>query len=300
MNGAMFERYTETARRSLFFARYEASVLGSRSIGTEHLLLGILKQPDALVTHLLGTAAVAAESLRQHTARACTRREPVDTSVEIPFSRDAKQVLHHTAEEAERLLHRHIGTEHLLLGLLRLERGLAWDVLRGQGLRLAPVREALVLHVSATSPPPPEVEGMLAEVKGALAAILPGGAPRPHPPGPVYVMTTLDGPSPGRRTSAVNAGGGFFTSVSAVGFSSRADHPTDRGTRSIGLISMSGTTLPQFAIALEEFLKAPVMVDESLLATTFDIEFQGEYDNPEALIAALREQLGLVLTRNVT
>ncbi len=76
---------------------------------------------------------------------------PLDTSVEIPFSKDSKHVLQYTGEESDRLLHHHIGLEHLLLGLLRHERGVAWDVLQEKGLNLTAVREALVIYVSAKS-----------------------------------------------------------------------------------------------------------------------------------------------------
>jgi ATP-dependent Clp protease ATP-binding subunit ClpC len=133
----MFERYTELARRALFFARYEASMLGGRAIETEHLLLGLLKDRELLITHLLDTSPVTADAIRQLIyTRVGAATSPLDTSVEIPFSEDAKQVLEYTAEEANRLLHQHIGCEHLLLGLLRLERGLAWDVLRERGVEL--------------------------------------------------------------------------------------------------------------------------------------------------------------------
>src|SRR5688572_9486420 len=163
MNGAMFERYTEPARRSLFFSRYEASVLGSEAIQTEHLLLGLLKERDPLVAHLLGTVHVTQDALRQLIyARVGATASPIETSVEIPFSEDTKEVLKCTAEEASRLLHGHVGPEHLLLGLLSVERGLAWDLLREHGLGLTSIREALVTHVSANSPPPPDIAGLLA------------------------------------------------------------------------------------------------------------------------------------------
>jgi ClpA/ClpB-like protein/uncharacterized protein DUF3738 len=291
---AMFERFNEPARRSLFFARYEASVLGSRSIETEHLLLGILRTRDPFIMPLLGSASVTAESLQGLiNARVGTTSSPLDTSIEIPFSEDAKQVLECTVEEADRLLHREIGPEHVLLGLLRVERGLAWDVLREQGFDVTTVRAALVLHVGAASPPPPEIAGL-------LAGLVPGSTPRPRRAGPIYVMTALDGQNPGRRLAAEDDGSGDFMSTSKIGFTTRADRPPDGRMHSIGPISMRATTLPRFALALEEFLDAPVMVDDSLLAATFDIELQGEYDNPDALIAAVRDQLGLELTRSVS
>src|SRR5262245_22470567 len=98
----MFERYTEAARRSLFFARYEVSVIGGRSIEPQHLLLGLLKEPDALFAHLLATANATPDALRQriYAHIAATGSAPPAQSIEIPFSSDAKQVLEYTAEEA--------------------------------------------------------------------------------------------------------------------------------------------------------------------------------------------------------
>ena len=263
-------------------------MLGSPVIGTEHLLLGVLKERDPLITHLLGTVSVTGDALRQTIyARAGASAAPLDVSVEIPFNRDTKDVLQSTAQEADRLLHGHIGPEHLLLGLLGLEGGLAWEILREHGLSLTSIREALVIHVSANSPPPPDIAGM-------LAGLIPGGATRARRSGPIYLMTALDGPSPGRRPASSNAGGGF-ASVRTVSFSPYADGPTDSRIHSIGPISMAGISLVQFALMLEEFLRAAIIVEDSALHGLFDIELQGTYDKDEALIAAVRDQLGLAL-----
>jgi hypothetical protein len=292
MNGEMFERYNEPARRSLFFARYEAGMLGSAVIRTEHLLLGVLKEHDPLITELLGAANVTADALRQIVyARGGTSATPLDGSVEIPFSKDAKDVLQYAAHEADLLLHRHIGLEHLLLGLLRLEHGLAWDLLREHHLSLTSIREALVIHVSANSPPPPEIAGL-------LAGLIPGNATRPRRSGPVYSMTGLDGPSPGRRPTSSNAGVGF-ASLRTVSFSTFADRQPDGRIHSIGPIAVSGITLAQFAVMLEEFLQAAIIVEDRALHGLFDIELTGEYHDEDALIAALRDQLGLQLTKGV-
>ena len=87
----MFERYTEGARRSLFFARYEASMLGSVAIETHHLLLGLLKERDPLMTHLLADARLSADALRKMIyTRADAGTSPIALSVEIPFSRNTK------------------------------------------------------------------------------------------------------------------------------------------------------------------------------------------------------------------
>jgi hypothetical protein len=292
--GHMFERYNEPARRALFFARREAGVLGSRAIETEHLLLGILKQREPILVRLIGSAGLSANDVRRRiqegTGLPASR---VPDSIEMPFSTDTKSVLKYTAEESERLLHRHIGTEHVLLGLLRLEQGLAWDILHEEGLVLDAVREALVIHVSTTSPPPPEIAGM-------IAALAPPGVQRSRPQSAaVYNMTALDGPRRGRRVTAED-GSGVFASFSTVDFGTPTQDGLDRGVHSIGPLSMSATTLPQLALVLEEFLGTPVLVlDHGDVNQRFDIELQGTYDNADSLIAALRDQLGLELTKTL-
>ena len=112
----MFERYTERARRVLFFARYEASQLGSISIETEHLLLGLIREGKGLTSRIFARSHLSLENIRKEIEGRTVFREKVSTSVEIPFSAETKRVLQFAAEEADRLLHNYIGTEHLLLG----------------------------------------------------------------------------------------------------------------------------------------------------------------------------------------
>src|SRR5215470_12027143 len=140
--GIMFERYTEKARRVIFFARYEASQFGSPCIETEHLLLGLLREDKTLSSRFLRSNA-SVESIRKQIEAHTTMREKVSTSVDLPLSHECKRVLAYGAEEAERLNHKHIGTEHLLLGLLREEKCFAADILHERGLRLSQVREEI-------------------------------------------------------------------------------------------------------------------------------------------------------------
>ncbi len=140
----MFERYTERARRVLFFARYEASQLGSISIETEHLLLGLIREGKGLTSRIFARSHLALENIRKDIEGRTVFREKVSTSVEIPFSTETKRVLQFAAEEADRLLHNYIGTEHLLLGILREERAVASTILSEKGMRLNTVREDIV------------------------------------------------------------------------------------------------------------------------------------------------------------
>ncbi len=143
----MFERYTEKARRVIFFARYEASQFGSPYIETEHLLLGLLREDKALANRFLRSHA-ALESIRKQIESHTTIREKVSTSVDLPLSHECKRVLAYAAEEAERLSHKHIGTEHLLLGLLREEKCFAAEILHERGLRLNQIREEIARATS--------------------------------------------------------------------------------------------------------------------------------------------------------
>ena len=140
----MFERYTERARRVLFFARYEASQLGSISIETEHLLLGLIREGKGLTSRLFARSHLSLENIRKEIEGRTVFREKVSTSVEIPFSAETKRVLQFAAEEADRLLHNYLGTEHLLLGILREERSVAASILMEKGMRLHAVREDIV------------------------------------------------------------------------------------------------------------------------------------------------------------
>ena len=138
----MFERYTEKARRVIFFARYEASQFGSPYIETEHLLLGIIREDKKLANRFLHSHASVA-SIREQVEAHVTVREKTSTSIDLPLSNESKRVLAYAAEEAERLAHKHIGSEHLLLGLLREEKCFAAQILVERGVRLAEAREEI-------------------------------------------------------------------------------------------------------------------------------------------------------------
>ena len=140
----MFERYTEAARRALFFARYEASRLGSISIEAEHLLLGLMREPKGVTGRVFAQANIPREGIRKEIESRTTFREKIATSIEIPFSDETKRILHRAAAEADRLLHTDINTEHLLLGILSEERTVAASILAKKGMRLDAVREDVV------------------------------------------------------------------------------------------------------------------------------------------------------------
>jgi ATP-dependent Clp protease ATP-binding subunit ClpC len=140
----MFERYTEKARRVIFFARYEASQFGATQIEAEHILLGLVREDKTLTHRFFHRSHVSFESIRREIEDRTVLRERLSTQVDLPLSGEAKRVLAYSAEESERLGHRHIGTEHLLLGLLREENSVAAEILYERGLRLSDIRNELM------------------------------------------------------------------------------------------------------------------------------------------------------------
>jgi ATP-dependent Clp protease ATP-binding subunit ClpC len=140
----MFERYTEKARRVIFFARYEASQFGASQIEAEHILLGLMREDKHLTTRFFSRTQSSIEAIRKEIEGRTILRERISTSVDLPLSVEAKRVLAFAAEESERLNHRHIGTEHLLLGLLREENSIAAEILYERGLRLSDIRQDLM------------------------------------------------------------------------------------------------------------------------------------------------------------
>src|SRR3954463_12324376 len=145
----MFERYTEKARRVIFFARYEASQFGAPAIEPEHLLLGLMREDKTLTGRFFPRAQITIEAIRREIESRTLLRERIPTSVELPLAPETKRVLHYSHEESDRLQHRHIGTEHLLLGLLHEERSMAAQILFDRGLRLAAVRDEIARQTGA-------------------------------------------------------------------------------------------------------------------------------------------------------
>ncbi|MGA2359283.1 MAG: Clp protease N-terminal domain-containing protein [Terriglobales bacterium] len=137
----MFERYTEKARRVIFFARYEASQFGSPYIESEHLLLGFLRENS--VIKFPSTSAMTADSIRQQIETRTKVRGKIPTSVDLPLSSECRRILHYALEEADRLGHKHIGTEHLLAGMLLEEDSFAARLLSQHGVSLESVRSEM-------------------------------------------------------------------------------------------------------------------------------------------------------------
>jgi ATP-dependent Clp protease ATP-binding subunit ClpC len=138
----VLERFTEKARRVIFFARYEASQYGSPCIETEHLLLGLVREDKTLANRYLRTQG-SIESIRKEIESRITIRERISTSIEVPLSAESKRILSYATDEADKLSTKHVGTEHLLLGILREEKCFAAEILMERGLRLSQLREEM-------------------------------------------------------------------------------------------------------------------------------------------------------------
>lgn len=136
----MFERYTEKARRVIFYSREFASGLGANAIEPPHILMGLMREDQQLFKRLGNKELLQLDSIRERIrTSAGTRGNP---SVDMPLSVESKRVLQYAEKESEQLNHRNIGTEHLLLGLLR-EQTIATEILTEHGLQLSSVRDEL-------------------------------------------------------------------------------------------------------------------------------------------------------------
>ena len=140
----MFKRFTERARRVIIFAREEAERYHHEYLGTEHILLGMLKDGGGIAITVLQKAGLSVEQIRMEVERHLPRNANTLIVGEIPFTPKAKKVLEYGVEEARLMGHNYIGTEHLLLGLLKEKEGIAFKVLNTFGVRLVETREKIL------------------------------------------------------------------------------------------------------------------------------------------------------------
>jgi len=133
----MFERFTERARKVIILAREEAIRLGHNFVGTEHLLLGLVREGDGLAMAILKKLSVNISTLKGEVEKVVSVGTQVSPAGEVPFTPQAKKVLEYAISEARSMGHNYIGTEHLLLGLVREGEGIASLVLRDVGVTVA-------------------------------------------------------------------------------------------------------------------------------------------------------------------
>jgi ATP-dependent Clp protease ATP-binding subunit ClpC len=185
----VFERFSDPARRAVVFAQEEARLLEHNYIGTEHILLGLLNVPDGVAARTLQSLGIALESVRGEVEKIIGRGGGTP-SAHVLFTARAKKVLELSLRESIQFRHNHIGTEHILLGLIREGDGVAAEVLRTLGVDLSRVREHVVQVLSESEPEPvtegeakPGPEGV-AFVRAASGSVTLGVTPDPQSPPP--------------------------------------------------------------------------------------------------------------------
>src|SRR5437588_2434299 len=160
----MFERFTDKGRKIIVLAREEAERHQNDYLGTEHLVLAILRESDGIALMIIKKMGLSSEQVRLEIERNLPGGGTTMTFGEIPFSPRVKKVIEYAVEEARLLGHNHIGGEHLLLGLLREEEGIGGKILRSPRAHPPTGR-----HMSASSLP-----------KGRRR----GAGPKSNPPAP--------------------------------------------------------------------------------------------------------------------
>ena len=149
----MFERFTERARRAVVLAQEEARKLDHGYIGTEHLLLGLIREGEGVAAKALESLGISLKTVREQVvARVGRGQRP--PSGHIPFTERAKRVLELSLRESGQLGHRYIGTEHVLLAIVREGDGIAAQVLTGLGADLDRVRQQVIELISGQQPQP--------------------------------------------------------------------------------------------------------------------------------------------------
>ena len=148
----MFERFTDKGRKIIILAREEAERHQNDYLGTEHLVLAILRESDGIALMILKKMGLSTEQIRLEIERNLPGGGTTMTFGEIPFSTRVKKVIEYGVEEARLLGHNHIGSEHLLLGLLREEEGIGGKILRSLGANLLTARQLTVTFLRKSTP----------------------------------------------------------------------------------------------------------------------------------------------------
>ncbi|MBL8726493.1 MAG: ATP-dependent Clp protease ATP-binding subunit [Planctomycetes bacterium] len=146
----MFDRFTDRAKKVMSFARQEAMKFNHEYIGTEHILLGLVQEGSGVAANVLKHMSVDLEKIRHEVEKIVKTGPSMVTMGNQPFTPRAKKVLELSMEEASQLSHNYIGTEHLLLGLIRENEGIAAQVLMNLGVKLDEVREQVLEFLGAS------------------------------------------------------------------------------------------------------------------------------------------------------
>ena len=156
----MWQRFTERARKVILLAQEEAQRMGSSRVDTEHLLLGLAREQEGVAAHVLDKMGVTLEKAKAAIEKQIVASPPEPPSTEPKLTPRAKRILELSADEARRMKHNYIGTEHLLMGLIREKDGVAARVMRSFGLTLEKVRQEVMEYLGpeGKSPEAPQSE----------------------------------------------------------------------------------------------------------------------------------------------
>jgi ATP-dependent Clp protease ATP-binding subunit ClpC len=144
----MFERFTERARQVVVLAQDEARLLRHDYIGTEHILLGLIREEDGLAARVIDFLGLTLEGVRTEVVRRVGEGGEHATTGQIPFTPHAKQTLELALREALALGHKYIGTEHVLLGLVAIDESLGVEILKRFGATPVVVRDSVIRMLS--------------------------------------------------------------------------------------------------------------------------------------------------------
>ena len=161
----MWQRFTEHARRTVFYAQEEAGRLGENYVSTEHLLLGLLRENDCVAVRVLDRMGIGLNRLRSAIERQVLRGDG-RLGQDMQLTPRSKKIIDYAYDEARRLNNKYIGTEHILLGLIREEGGMAGRVLSTLGVSLECAR-AEIVNLQNTDPE------VLTELKGQTDSTTP-------------------------------------------------------------------------------------------------------------------------------
>jgi ATP-dependent Clp protease ATP-binding subunit ClpA len=150
----MWQRFTDRARKVILLAQEQARRMGAASVGTEHLLLGMILDDEGVAAQVLVRMGLSIAKIRDEVERESAARRNAPSSGEPNLSPGAKRALELAADEARRMKHNYIGTEHMLLALIREKDRLAAEVLRNLGLNLEKVREQIMAYLGRETPIP--------------------------------------------------------------------------------------------------------------------------------------------------
>jgi ATP-dependent Clp protease ATP-binding subunit ClpC len=140
----MFERFTDRARKVMQLANQEAQRFNHEYIGTEHILLGLVKEGSGVAANVLKNLDIDLRKIRLEVEKLVQSGPEMVTIGKLPHTPRAKKVIEYSMEEARNLNHNYVGTEHILLGLLREQDGVAAQVLMNLGMKLEDVREEVL------------------------------------------------------------------------------------------------------------------------------------------------------------